>query len=73
MLYDLVEEGIAQGVDHVDLSRTALEIKSSVGAVPTDLYLYLRLVNKRLDKYTPRLLDFLTPKEEWKPRNPFKV
>lgn len=72
MLYDLVEEGIHLGMDHVDLSRTALEIKSSVGAVPTDLYLYLRLTNKTLDKYTPKLLKFLTPDEKWVPRNPFK-
>jgi len=72
MLYDLVEEGIALGVDHVDMSRTALEIKSSVGAEPTDLHLYLKLNSKALSKYTPKLLDFLTPKEEWKARNPFK-
>lgn len=72
MLYDLVEEGISLGVSHVDMSRTALEIKSSVGAVPTDLYLYLKLSSKALSKYTPKLLEFLTPKEEWKARNPFK-
>lgn len=72
MLYDLVEEGIALGVAHVDMSRTALEIKSSVGAVPTDLHLYLKLSSKALSKYTPKLLDFLTPKEKWKARNPFK-
>lgn len=72
MLYDLVEEGIEQGVSHVDMSRTALEIKSSVGATPTNLNLYLKLSSKAIDKYTPKLLDFLTPKEEWKARNPFK-
>ena len=72
MLYDLVEEGIALNVSHVDMSRTALEIKSSVGAVPTDLHLYLKLSSKALSKYTPKLLEFLTPKEEWKARNPFK-
>lgn len=72
MLYDLVEEGIGKGVDHVDLSRTALEIKSSVGATPTDLHLYLKLSSKAVAKYTPKLLDFLTPKEDWVARNPFK-
>ncbi len=72
MLYDLVEEGISLGVSHVDMSRTALEIKSSVGATPTDLHLYLKLSSKAVAKYTPKLLDFLTPKEEWKARNPFK-
>ncbi len=72
MLYDLVEEGIEQGVAHVDMSRTALEIKSSVGATPTDLHLYLKLSSKAIDKYTPKLLEFLSPKEEWKARNPFK-
>lgn len=72
MLYDLVEEGIEQGVSHVDMSRTALEIKSSVGATPMDLNLYLKLSSKAIDKYTPKLLDFLSPKEDWKARNPFK-
>lgn len=72
MLYDLVEEGINQHVSHVDMSRTALEIKSSVGAVPTDLYLYLRLTSERLNKYTPKLLQYFTPEEEWKARSPFK-
>ena len=72
MLYDLIEEGIALGVDHVDMSRTALEIKSSVGATPTDLNLYLKLSSKAVAKYTPKLLDFLSPKEEFKPRSPFK-
>lgn len=72
MLYDLVEEGIALGVAHVDMSRTALEIKSSVGAVPTNLNLYLKLSSRAIHKYTPKLLDFLSPQEEWQARNPFK-
>lgn len=72
MLYDLVEEGFRQGARKVDMSRTALEIKSSVGAVPEDLHLYLRLTNETLNKYTPKLLAYFTPEEKWKPRSPFK-
>ena len=72
MLYDLVEEGIKQSVSHVDMSRTALEIKSSVGATQTNLNLYIKLSSKAIDRYTPKLLDFLTPKKEWKARNPFR-
>lgn len=53
-------------------ARTALEIKSSVGAVPENLYCYLRHQNPLVNKFTGTLLDYLKPVEEWLPRHPFK-
>lgn len=72
MLYDLVDEGIMKKADHIDFSRTAMAIKSSVGAFPKDMFLYLKIRNKFLNRFTGKLLPFLTPQEEWVQRSPFK-
>lgn len=72
ILYDIVRLGIEAGCQRVVFARTALEIKSSVGAVPHDLYCYLRHQNPLTNKFTGTLLDYLKPVEEWQPRHPFK-
>ncbi len=72
MLYDLLEEGIKTKADHIDFSRTAMAIKSSVGAFPKEMFLYLKIRKNFLNRFTPRLLPFLTPQEEWIQRSPFK-
>lgn len=73
MLYDMVRIGIDTGVHQVTFSRTALEIKSSVGAEPHDLSIYIRhrscILNRLFVKY---FVNQLTPKEEWVQRRPFK-
>ena len=72
MLYDLLEEAIVTGAVKLDLSRTAMEIKSSVGAVPHPMYLYLKVRNRFLNLFTARALRFLIPEAKWDQRNPFK-
>jgi hypothetical protein len=72
MLYDLIREGIECGVSKVDMSRTAIEIKSTVGAEPHDMYLYLRHTNKFLNKTVETVLDFIKPQEEYIYRSPFR-
>nr|WP_242025143.1 GNAT family N-acetyltransferase [Tenacibaculum piscium] len=42
MLYDYISLGIKEQVTRINFGRTASEIKSSVGAVPQDLTIYLR-------------------------------
>lgn len=42
LLYDFVEEAISQGVDTLALGRTALEMKSTVGAQPRSHGVFLR-------------------------------
>jgi hypothetical protein len=72
MLYDLVGEGIRRGVEEVNLSRTALEIKSSIGAKPEDLQVW---VHSRVGVVRPlvsRLAKWLSPTVEWEERHPFK-
>jgi hypothetical protein len=72
ILYDIVRIGIESGCRNVVFARTALEIKSSVGAVPHDLCCYLRHRNPVVNRFTGKLLDYLKPVEEWLPRHPFK-
>ncbi|GAB4493286.1 MAG: hypothetical protein OHK0019_16950 [Saprospiraceae bacterium] len=72
ILYDIVRFGIESGCRDIVFARTALEIKSSVGAVAHDLYCYLRHQNSIANKFTGTILDYLKPVEEWVPRHPFK-
>jgi len=72
MLYDMIKYGIEIGVSQIVLSRTALEIKSSVGAKPVNMYFYLRHQKTHANKLLPMLLSYLTPNQDWEPRSPFK-
>lgn len=72
ILYDIVAAGISSESKHIVFARTALEIKSSVGAVAHDLYCYLRHQNTMANRFVPTILDYLKPVEEWLPRHPFK-
>ncbi len=56
----------------IDFARTALEIKSSVGAVPCNLNMYMRHRNRLSSKVMKFVFDNFSQEEEWKPRSPFK-
>lgn len=73
MLYDLVETAISGRVDQLIFSRTALEIKSSVGAIaePTSVFLNYPF-SPILNCLTPSLVRWLEPKAEWEARHPFR-
>lgn len=73
ILYDIVRIGIEAGSQRIVFARTALEIKSSIGAVPEVLFCYLRHRNHLVNKFSGTLLDYLKPVEEWQPRHPFKI
>lgn len=72
ILYDIIRMGIEGSSKQIVFARTALEIKSSVGAVAHDLYCYLRHQNTVANRFVPTILDYLKPVEEWQPRHPFK-
>lgn len=72
MLFDLIHVSIKNGHKIIHLSRTALEIKSSIGATPVEMYIYLRHYNSLINKYVPKALDYFVPQEEWLAREPFK-
>lgn len=73
ILYDLVNLAIETQSKHLDFARTALEIKSSVGAVSQDLLCFFRHRSTLSSKVIQLVFDSLNPKEEWQPRQPFKV
>lgn len=72
MLLKLIDESIVQKSEYLNLSRTALEIKSSVGAEPHDMYVYLKHQNKLINKILPSILNRVVPKNRWEQRSPFK-
>lgn len=72
MLYDMIAYSINQGFKEIIFARTALEIKSSVGAKPVKMYGLITHSNALINKNIGRLFDYLEPKTDWKERNPFK-
>lgn len=73
MLYDMIKMGIYHQVKRIFLARTALEIKSSIGAAPHDLYFYMKHDNQILNPFVKRAFDIFNPQEEWTQRHPFKA
>lgn len=72
MLYDMVGYGIKKKFDHVIFARSAMEIKSSVGAKAEEVYGVIKHTNPILNKFMSRLFPYFDPKVEWKERNPYK-
>jgi predicted N-acyltransferase len=72
MLYDMIAYSINNSYKEIIFARTALEIKSSVGAKPIKMYGLMEhhspLINSALEK----LFCYLEPETIWKERNPFK-
>ncbi len=72
ILYSILQDSISLKVKKINLSRTAMEIKSSVGAVDKTLFL---LVKSRIGLMNWMLKKFITsyvPDNTWLPRQPFK-
>lgn len=71
VLFDLVKLGIIHRCHSINFSRTALEIKSSVGAIPNDLFFYIRHTNPIFNYLLKRFYGYFNPKDTWTPRHPF--
>ena len=72
MLLDMVKYGIENGYEHVEFARTAMEIKSSVGAEPKDMMVYIKYENKILNRLVGKVTALINPKIDWTQRHPFK-
>ena len=72
MLYDMVGYAIKKNFKTIIFARTALEIKSSIGAMPIPMYGFLQHRNAILQRNMDSLFKYFEPKLEWKNRNPFK-
>ncbi len=72
MLYDMVAYSINKGFKEIIFARTALEIKSSIGAKPLKMYSFAKHSNPIADLAFEKVYCYLEPEVEWKERNPFK-
>lgn len=72
MLYDMIGFSINKGYSRIIFARTALEIKSSVGAQPVDMYGMIQHSNAFVNLFVSKTFRYFEPKMEWKERNPYK-
>ena len=72
MLFDMVFYGIEHQFNQVILARTAMEIKSSVGATPKQMHIYLKHTNNFIANRVLKLVvTYANPIREWQERHPF--
>ncbi|MBL4605269.1 MAG: GNAT family N-acetyltransferase [Flavobacteriaceae bacterium] len=71
MLYDYVDLGIKNKVSILNFGRTASEIKSSIGAIPEDLTIYIRHKKSVTNKILKLFLLRIQP-SEFNQKFPFK-
>lgn len=72
MLYDMIGYSINKKYSRIIFARTALEIKSSVGAKAVNMYGLIKHNNPFVNLFVSRTFHYFEPKIEWKERNPFK-
>ena len=72
MLYDIIAYSINKGFKEIIFARTALEIKSAVGAKPQEMFGFIKHSNPILNYTLEKLLYCLEPEVVWQERNPFK-
>lgn len=71
MLYDMIAYGIHKKFKTIIFARTALEIKSSVGAKPHRMFGYIKHSNKVINFFMPKLFKYFEPHVSWHERNVF--
>ena len=72
MLYDMVAYSINKHFKKIVFARTALEIKSSVGARPEQMFGFIKHNNAILNRYMEKIFGYMEPTTEWQSRHPFK-
>ena len=72
MLYDMVGCAIVNGFKHIQFGRTAMEIKSSIGAIPVKMYGLMEHNTPLINRYLDKIFRFLEPEVSWTQRHPFK-
>jgi predicted N-acyltransferase len=72
MLYNMTKLGIEHQFKKIIFGRTALEIKSSIGAKPVVMYGFIYHNNKWINKYFDKIFPQLEPALIWQQRHPFK-
>ncbi len=72
MLFDMAAFGVENNFKNVVFARTAMEIKSSIGAKPHDMSIYLKHTNTLIaNRILRNLVKFMNPARDWDERHPF--
>ncbi len=71
MLLDMVKEGIDDNFERINFGRTALEIKSTIGAEPEKLYGLMHHRYGIINRFLPRIFQQINPDEKFMARHPF--
>jgi predicted N-acyltransferase len=72
MLYNMTKYGIENRFEKIVFGRTALEIKSSIGAEPVSMSGFVYHTNKWINKLMPIIFPKLEPTSDWQQRHPFR-
>jgi hypothetical protein len=72
MLLDMVEFSISNRFSRIIFGRTALEIKSTIGAEPTEIFGLIRHRNPVINYFMKNIFPSVSPVTEWIQRKPFK-
>lgn len=72
MLLDMVEFGIGNRFSRIIFGRTALEIKSTIGAEPTEIFGLMKHRNPLINYFMNNIFSSISPTTEWVQRKPFK-
>ncbi|WP_284651440.1 peptidogalycan biosysnthesis protein [Flavobacterium terrisoli] len=72
MLYNMTKFGIENQFKKIIFGRTALEIKSSIGAEPVFMSGFIYHTNKWINKLMSKIFPQLEPTLVWQQRHPFK-
>lgn len=71
MMYDSIRYAIDHGFSCISMGRTAMEIKSAVGAEANQMNMYLHITRPFINRLARPIMQNLTM-EAWTPRNPFR-
>jgi hypothetical protein len=72
MLYAMTKFGIENQFHRIIFGRTALEIKSSIGAKPVFMTGFIYHTNQWINRYMSKIVPRLEPNITWQQRHPFK-
>ncbi|ANO47569.1 hypothetical protein Pf1_02114 [Flavobacterium columnare] len=72
MLYNMTEFGIRSQFKKIIFGRTALEIKSSIGAKPVVMSGFIYHRNTIINRFIHKIFARLEPQISWQQRHPFK-
>jgi len=72
MLFNMASFGVDKGFKKIVYARTAMEIKSSIGAKPNKMSIYINHTNNVIANTVLKgIVKYMNPIQEWEERHPF--